>query len=84
MAGSGYRRPPLLVRRLDGQTVQVTPLLYRVLEAIDGRRDHTELAEVVSDRVARLLTAGDISFLIESKLRPLVSCGDATGPIRRP
>jgi putative peptide zinc metalloprotease protein len=71
MVGSGYRRPPLLVRRGDGQTVQVTPLLYRVLEAIDGRRDHEELAKVVSERVARLLVADDVRFLVESKLRPL-------------
>ena len=28
MPGSGYREPPALVRRADGQTVQLTPLLY--------------------------------------------------------
>jgi hypothetical protein len=36
MVGSGYRTPPSLVRRQDGQTLQVTPLLYAVLEAVDG------------------------------------------------
>ncbi len=71
MAGSGYRQPPLLVRRGDGQTVQITPLLYRVLEAIDGHRDHAALADTVSDRVGRLLTADDIRFLVEHKLVPL-------------
>ena len=39
MAGSGYRVPPSLVRRGDGQTVQLTPLLYALLESIDGERD---------------------------------------------
>ena len=43
MQGSGYRVPPALVRRGDGQTLQLTPLLYAVLEAVDGtprlRRD---------------------------------------------
>lgn len=29
--GSGYREPPALVRRADGQTIQLTPLLYAVL-----------------------------------------------------
>ena len=28
MVGSGYRNPPSLVRRSDGQTLQLTPLLY--------------------------------------------------------
>ncbi len=36
MAGSGYRTPPALVRRTDGQTVQLTPLLYQT--ARGGRR----------------------------------------------
>ena len=38
MVGSGYRTPPSLVRRGDGQTLQLTPLLYLVLDAIDGQR----------------------------------------------
>ena len=36
MAGSGYREPPSLARRGDGQTFQLTPLLYLVLGG--GRR----------------------------------------------
>ena len=45
MVGSGYRTPPSLVRREDGQTLQLTPLLYAVLEAVDGRRGYAEIAE---------------------------------------
>ena len=37
MVGSGYRVPPSLVRRADGQTIQLTPLLYSILREIDGR-----------------------------------------------
>ena len=37
MVGSGYRTPPALVRRGDGQVLQLTPLLYLVLNAVDGR-----------------------------------------------
>ena len=36
--GSGYKEPPALVRRADGQMIQLTPLLFQVLEAVDGRR----------------------------------------------
>src|SRR4051812_6229677 len=41
--GSGYRQAPSLVRRRDGQTLQLTPLLYAVLEAIDGERSYPEI-----------------------------------------
>ena len=47
MAGSGYRVPPSLVRRGDGQTIQLTTLLYATLEAVDGRRDAEQVAEAV-------------------------------------
>jgi putative peptide zinc metalloprotease protein len=68
---SGYRRSPSLVRRADGQTIQLTPLLYQVLEAIDGRRAYAQIASEVSHRISRLATPEDIRFLIETKLRPL-------------
>ena len=42
--GSGYDHAPSLARRADGQNVQLTPLLFELLEAIDGRRNHDELA----------------------------------------
>ena len=48
MAGSGYRVPPSLVRRADGQTLQLTPLLYATLAAIDGERSADEVAEAVA------------------------------------
>ena len=71
MAGSGYRRPPALVRRADGQVIQLTPLLYRVLAAVDGRRDHERIAEVVGAEVGRHVTAADVRLLVEGKLAPL-------------
>ena len=49
--GSGYREAPSLVRRADGQTIQLTRLLYLVLEAIDGARGLEEIAEHASDGV---------------------------------
>jgi putative peptide zinc metalloprotease protein len=75
--GSGYRRRPALVRRADGQTIQLTPLLYQLLAAIDGKRGYVELAETLSERSGRLATAEDVRFLTEAKLRPF-------GLLRRP
>src|SRR4029453_19193793 len=42
--GSGYRRPPSLARRGDGQVLQLSPLLNQVLLAVDGRRSVDEVA----------------------------------------
>ena len=71
MAGSGYRVPPSLVRRADGQTVQLTPLLYAVLEAIDGERDVGAVAAVVAERTGRAVSADNVQTLVDDQLRPL-------------
>ncbi|SDF09572.1 putative peptide zinc metalloprotease protein [Blastococcus aurantiacus] len=69
--GSGYRRPPALARRQDGQVVQLTPLLHQVLVAVDGRRTVPEIAEAVSDSSGRLVAPDDVQQLVDSSLRPL-------------
>src|SRR3954451_12036228 len=51
--GSGYKDGAALVRRADGQMVQLGPLMYALLEAIDGTRDHTALAAAMSERLGR-------------------------------
>lgn len=71
MAGSGYRRPPALVRRGDGQTLQLTSLLYLVLAAVDGQRDYAEIAERVSAASGRAVSGADVRTLVDGKLRPL-------------
>jgi putative peptide zinc metalloprotease protein len=80
--GSGYRRPPALVRRSDGQTIQLTPLLYAVLEQVDGVRSWTEVAEAVGAAVRRPVTADDVRVLGDTKLRPLglLRRGDGSEP----
>jgi putative peptide zinc metalloprotease protein len=71
MRGSGYREPPALVRRGDGQMLQLSPLLYAVLEAIDDRRSHAEIAEVVSTALGRSVSTENVATLVDAKLRPL-------------
>ena len=68
---SGFEEPPSLVRRKDGQVVQLTELLYVTLEAVDGRRDLEGIAAEVSRRLERTATAENVRFLLEEKLRPL-------------
>ncbi len=69
--GSGFKKPPRLARRSDGQVVQLTHLLFAVAEAADGRRDLHAVAEVVSRRCGRPVNAANVKLLAEKKLRPL-------------
>src|SRR5690349_3122099 len=71
LVGSGYRRPPALVRRADGQTIQLTPLLYQVLEEIDGRRSYDEVAAAVTTRLGRTVTADNVRHLADHQLRTM-------------
>src|SRR4051794_13138782 len=80
--GSGYVTPPALVRRCDGQVLQLTPLLYAVLEAVDGTRDASGVAEAASEACGRGLAAEDVMTLVDQRLRPmgLVLMADGTQP----
>src|SRR6188472_2034135 len=71
MVGSGYREPPALARRGDGQTFQLTPLLYLVLSAIDGRRSYDEVAEQVTVGFGTTVTGDNVRTLVDDQLRPL-------------
>ena len=69
MPGSGYRTPPALVRRGDGQTIQLTPLLYAVLAAVDGRRTYERGRRGGRSTGRALVTADDVATLCDAKLR---------------
>ncbi|XTR53228.1 hypothetical protein ACOM2C_09295 [Pseudarthrobacter sp. So.54] len=69
--GSGYREAPSLVRRADGQTLQLTRLLYLVLEAMDGTRGMEEIANHASTGSGRQVSADNVRTLIDSQLLPL-------------
>lgn len=71
MQGSGYREPPALVRRADGQTLQLTRLVYLVLSAVDSRRSLEQIAQAVSAEFGRKVSVGNVASLIDSQLRPL-------------
>jgi putative peptide zinc metalloprotease protein len=75
--GSGYKEPPAIARRGDGQVVQLTPLLHAVASRIDGRRSYEDIAEEVSGELGRRVSADNVRFLAEERLHPL---GILTGP----
>src|SRR3954464_10611275 len=63
VSGSGYKEGAALVRRADGQMVQLGPLTYGLLEEIDGERDNEALAEALSERLGRRLEAEQVAAL---------------------
>ncbi len=68
---SGYSQPPSLVRRADGQVIQMSPLLYQVACRIDGSRGLDAIAALVSADLGRSLDTGQVRYLITAKLLPL-------------
>ncbi|QZT60110.1 M50 family metallopeptidase [Mycolicibacterium austroafricanum] len=85
LPGSGYRVPPALVRRADGQTVQLTPLLYAILQAVDGDKTAAEVAAAVSESTGRSVSEANVDQLVEEQLRPLglMTLPDGSQPATR-
>src|SRR5215213_3575833 len=65
VSGSGYKQGAALVRRADGQMVQLTPLMYGLLEEADGERDHAALAAAMSERLGRRLEVEHVARIGE-------------------
>src|ERR1700753_2886290 len=68
---SGYSSPPSLVRRPDGQVIQLSRLLYLLARQLDGRRDPVDIADQLGGDLGLELTPGQICTLIVPKLAPL-------------
>ncbi|HEX2048673.1 MAG TPA: hypothetical protein VHF27_12975 [Acidimicrobiales bacterium] len=81
-AGSGFKEPPALARRGDGQVIQLTRLLYLVAQECDGDRDEAAIAEAVSEKFGRRVSADNVRTLVDEKLRPLgvLAAADGTSP----
>ena len=80
--GSGQKEAPYIARRGDGQVIQLTKLLHIVAEEADGERANQEIAREVSARFGRKVSAGNVQFLVERKLRPLgvLAAADGSSP----
>lgn len=62
--GSGLREGAALVRRADGQMVQLGRLMYGLLECADGRRG-TELVPVLAERLGRRIGPEQVERLAQ-------------------
>src|SRR6266550_4590030 len=77
--GSGFKEPPYLARRADGQVIQLAPLLYLIAELADGNRTNEEIAAAVSEAIKRGVSADNVRMLTDEKLRPLGVIAGADG-----
>ena len=68
---SGFKEPVYLMRRIDGQVIQSSRLLYLVAGEADGRKDFDQIALEVSTKFGRTVSGDNVRFLVEEKLRPL-------------
>jgi putative peptide zinc metalloprotease protein len=80
--GSGYKDAPYIARRGDGQVIQLTYLLYLVASKVDGSRNFSGIAQETTKEFGRRVSADNVSFLIDKKLRPLgiVAAPDGSAP----
>ncbi|MET8956971.1 hypothetical protein ACWEO4_46380 [Streptomyces sp. NPDC004393] len=69
--GSGFTERRYIVRRGDGQVIQLSRLLYLVVSSIDGIRDAETISHRVSGRYGAEVTTDNITYLVEHKLTPL-------------
>jgi putative peptide zinc metalloprotease protein len=83
MEESAFVEPQWLVQR-DGRFVQLTELLYRVAENVDGKRPLEEIAQQVGDAIDREVTADNVRQLIAEKLIPLGLVVKADGSVDTP
>jgi len=78
---SGFAQPHALIRRADGQMIQLSLLLYLVACRIDGTRAPGAIAALVSGDLGRSLSASQVSYVITDKLAPLgVVAGEPCHP----
>ncbi|MFN2491125.1 MAG: hypothetical protein ABR529_15620 [Actinomycetota bacterium] len=56
------------MRRSDDQLIQLTDLLYLVLENIDGKRDLDDIAGRVGESYGRRVSADNVRQLVEGTL----------------
>src|SRR5580658_1423622 len=82
---SGFAEPRSLIRRADGQVIQLSRLLYLVSSLMDGACGPEEIASAVSAELGRTLTAEQVSYLITGKLAPLgIVAGQGAPPTANP
>jgi putative peptide zinc metalloprotease protein len=69
--GSGFQEPRYIVRRADGQVIQLSRLLYLLAGSLDSQRGLGQVAGVLSAELGKLVNPEQVSYLIDNRLRPV-------------
>ena len=76
--GGGSKAPGFLLRRESGEFLLVSPLLYGLVEEMDGTKPYGQIAESLNERFGKTLSPEDVLCLLD-RLRPLgVLAGSAS------
>jgi putative peptide zinc metalloprotease protein len=68
--GSGFQEPRYIVRRADGQVIQLPRLLYLLAASVDGQRDQVQVAGLLTAEFGKVVQAEQVAYLIDNRLRP--------------
>jgi putative peptide zinc metalloprotease protein len=79
-SGSGFTEPRYLACRGDGQVVQLSERVFLLARLVDGRRDLDELAVALGADIDRTVTAAQVAFLLDNRLRPAGLVASDAGP----
>jgi putative peptide zinc metalloprotease protein len=79
---SGFKTPPWIARRADGQVVQLPRMLYVIAERADGQRSHEAIGADVSEATQRGVDGSAVELLAEN-LRALgvLAAPDGSSPV---
>ncbi len=69
--GSGCIEAPYIARLADGRMLEVSPLLYQLVAALDIEGELEGVAARLSSELVRPISADSVEYLIDRKLRPL-------------
>ncbi len=84
MEGSGLTEPPYLVRRADGQVVQLSRLLYLMVQHADPGADLGDIARLAGDELELRIAPEQVRHVLEHKLAPLGIAADGQGFVAEP
>jgi putative peptide zinc metalloprotease protein len=68
---SAFSQPQYLIRRGDGQIVQVGQLAYSVAASVNGERDGNGIASEMAVHLGRPVSVDNVAYLVKRKLVPL-------------
>jgi putative peptide zinc metalloprotease protein len=77
--GSGLREPPHIIRRSDGEAVQLSRLLFVIAQHAESGRGLDEIARRAGDELEVRIQPEQVRYVLEQKLLPLGIVADADG-----